>query len=118
MKLRLLGTAIALGLFLAPTPSLGDTFRVRATGDNTWRPKTREVHKHDKVVWRNPTGAAHNVTAYGGNWNKSAFLGPGQRTSKTFHQKGTYKYYCTFHGDVDNGQCEGMCGRIRVLGAG
>lgn len=117
MKLRLLVSAIALGLILAPAPSLGGTSRVRA-GQDTWRPATREVHKHDKVVWKNPSGRLHNVTAYSSNWNKSSPLPPGGKTSKVFHKKGTYKYYCTLHGDVDNGQCEGMCGKIRVLGGG
>ena len=114
MKLRLFGTALALGLFLAPTPSLGDTFRVRATDDNTWRPAVREIHKGDKVVWRNPSDRLHNVTAYGGNWNKSSMLPPGGSTGKRFRKRGTYKYYCTLHGDVDNGQCEGMCGKVVV----
>ena len=117
MKLRLLVSAIALGLFLAPTASVGGTFRVRA-GDDTWRPSVREIHKGDKIVWRNPSDRPHTVTAYGGNWSKNTFLGQGQSTSKRFRKKGTFKYYCELHGDVDNGQCEGMCGRIRVLGGG
>ena len=118
MKLRLLGTAVALGLVLSPTASLGASFSVKATENDTWKPATREIHKGDKVIWRNPSDSAHNVTAYGGNWSKDTFLAQGQSTSKRFRKKGTFKYYCELHGDVENGQCEGMCGRIRVLGAG
>ena len=117
MKLRLLGTAVALGLFLAPTPSLSDTFRVRAT-NKEWKPAVREIRKGDKVVWRNPSDRVHTVTAYGTNWEKDTTILPGESTSKRFRRKGTYKYVCTIHGDVDNGQCDGMCGRIKVLAGG
>ena len=117
MKLRLLGTVLALGLALVPSASLGASFSVRATDNDTWKPAVREIHKGDKVIWRNPSDGAHNVTAYGANWDKSSVLAPGDTTSKRFRKRGTYKYYCTFHGDVDNGQCDGMCGKIRVLAA-
>ena len=112
---RIVKTSLILALFLLPSASLGDSFRVRATGDNTWRPATREIHKGDKVVWRNPTDSPHNVTAYGSNWEKSTILPEGSSTSKRFRRRGTYKYVCTFHGDVENGRCEGMCGKIKVL---
>ena len=117
MKLRLLGTAIALGLFLVPTPSLGDSFTVRAR-DSTWKPVVREIHKRDRVVWRNPSDRVHTVTAYGSNWEKDTTIVPGDSTAKRFRRRGTYKYVCTIHGDVENGQCEGMCGRIKVLAGG
>ncbi|MDQ4095859.1 MAG: hypothetical protein M3174_06630 [Actinomycetota bacterium] len=115
MRGRLVVTGVLAGVFLLPTASLGDTFNVRATEDDTWRPATREIHRGDKVVWRNPTDDLHNVTAYGSNWDKSSNLAPGTTTSKRFRRRGTYKYVCTIHGQVEGGQCEGMCGRIRVL---
>lgn len=115
MRARILKTAMIVGLFLIPTASLGESFTVRATDDDKWRPARREIHKNDKVVWRNPTSSFHNVTAYGSNWNKVAPLESGERTSKTFRKRGTYKYVCTEHGDVVAGQCNGMCGKIKVL---
>ncbi len=115
MFARIIKTLLIVGLFLLPSASLGDSFSVRATDDDTWRPATREIHKGDKVVWRNPSDSPHNVTAYGSNWDKSSALPEGATTSKRFRKAGTYKYVCTFHGDVENGRCEGMCGKIRVL---
>ena len=34
--------------------------------------------------------------------------------TRTFNQSGTFRYYCTIHGSVSNGNCSGMCGRIVV----
>lgn len=98
-----------------PLPSLGDSFRVRATHDDRWDPSSRNVVRGDRVVWSNPTGVEHNVTAYGGNWSKSTTLLTGDRTAKTFRQTGTYRYRCTFHSRLSGGRCSGpMCAVIRV----
>ncbi len=117
---RKLGVGLAAAIAVAglAAPSLGDTTRIKAVkknGDWVWSKDFVSINKGDKVVWRNPSDGAHNVTAYGGNWSKSTVLAPGDTTSKRFRKKGTYKYYCSFHGSVENGQCSGMCGRIRVL---
>lgn len=113
---KLIGAAVLALLVMAPTASLGASFNVKATGDDTWRPTLRTIHKGDKVVWKNPTDDLHNVTAYSNNWSKNTQLPPDQRTSKRFNQRGTYKYYCTEHGHVTNsGVCHGMCGKIKVL---
>jgi len=34
--------------------------------------------------------------------------------TRTFNKRGTFRYYCTIHGSVSNGVCDGMCGAIRV----
>lgn len=115
MKRILAAGALAL-LVLAPTVAVGASFNVKATGEDTWRPKTREIHEGDKVVWKNPGDDLHNVTSYGNNWNKETSLPPAEQTSKRFNQSGTYKYVCTEHGHVTNsGVCHGMCGKIKVL---
>ena len=115
MRFRVMAIAVMAGAFLLPTDSLGDSFRVRATDDDTWRPAVREIHKGDRIVWKNPTGSPHTVTAYSPNWGKDTFLPPAGSTSKRFRRRGVYKYYCELHGHVtDSGVCHGMCGKIRV----
>ena len=115
MKKLIWVAALAL-LVLAPTASLGASFNVKATNDDTWNPVTRTIHKGDKVVWKNPTADLHTMTAYSNNWSKDVNMPPGVSTSKRFHQRGTYKYFCEEHGHVtDTGVCHGMCGKIRVL---
>jgi plastocyanin len=38
----------------------------------------------------------------------------GTSVTRTFNRRGTFRYYCTIHGNVVNGVCSGMCGRIVV----
>ena len=95
--------------------SFGGTVRVKATSNKTWNPSSKTVAKGTKVVWKNPTGTKHTVTAYSNNWSKDTTIKPGERTSKTFNNRGTYKYRCTIHSIVSlEGTCSGMCGRIKV----
>lgn len=120
MVLRRAGIFLALSCLLlvgTVAPAIGATKRVRATDDNTWSPKTKEIIKNDKIRWTNPTDDEHNVRAYGGNWSfNSGDIAPGDYVEKKFRSRGTYKYFCTDHADVLNGQCFGsMCGKIRVL---
>ena len=105
------------GLVFAPS-ALGDTFRVKATLGNDWTPDFRHITRGDRIVWKNPArhDRAHDVKAYGGNWRKYEFLSPGERTSKRFRRNGTYRYRCTLHSTVNNGNCNGMCGVIHVEG--
>ena len=104
----------AFALVAVPATALGDTFRVKATDEQTWHPARRRIHRGDKVVWKNPTNFTHTVTAYSNNWDKNTVLNADERTSKIFHRKGVYKYRCTIHSTLVNGTCSGMCGRIRV----
>ena len=106
------------GVVLAPS-ALGDTFRVRATANDRWNPSFKHITRGDKIVWKNPAkhNTVHNVRAYSNNWNKSETLSPGERTGKRFKKNGTYKYRCTLHSNLNNGDCNGMCGVIHVQGA-
>ena len=102
------------------TPSVADTSRIKAAGSSSsgwrWDPTSRTVSLHDKVVWKNPTGKRHTVTAYGGNWSKKASLDPGERTSQIFHSRGTFKFRCMVrgHSTMNDGRCVGMCGKVVV----
>jgi plastocyanin len=114
LRLLVVG-AIGIGLLLTPA-ALADTRRVKATANDKWDPDFRHITKGDRIVWKNPArhDQVHNVKAYSNNWNKFETLSPGESTRKRFRRRGTYKYRCTLHSDLDNGQCSGMCGIIHV----
>ena len=88
--------------------------RIRATDSRTWSPNFKHVEPGTKVVWKNPTSRRHTLTAWGGNWSKSAILAPGTSTSKTFRREGQFPFRCTIHSTLSNGECNGMCGLIHV----
>jgi plastocyanin len=107
---------LSLGLLLVPAAS-ADTFRVKTTDNNRWNPDFKHIHKRDRIVWKNPArhNKVHNIKATSNNWNKFETLSPGEATRKRFRNTGTYKYRCTLHSNVNNGQCNGMCGIIHVV---
>ncbi|MDQ3941306.1 MAG: plastocyanin/azurin family copper-binding protein [Actinomycetota bacterium] len=111
----------ATALMVFPAPSLGDTFRVRATGsapgEYRWDPDFRHITKGDRVVWRNPTDTSHTITAYSNNWSKNTTIAAGERTAKRFRRRGSYLYRCTRpgHSTLAGDNCSGMCGEIHVV---
>ena len=116
-------TAVALAVMILlafPTTSLGDTFRVKASGsmpsDFRWMPDFHGISKGDRVRWTNPTETTHRVVAYKGPWSKNTAIAPGERTSKVFDRNGAYYYRCTRpgHSTLIDGDCNGMCGHIHV----
>jgi plastocyanin len=121
---RLLVVVIVVGLTLGPATSLAATRRFRAAGQPgsfRWEPQVRRIQKGDRIVWTNPTGTSHSVTAYRGRWSKNTVIGPGERTARRFRRAGTYKFRCTInagtpaaHSRLRNGRCSGMCGKVRV----
>ena len=104
MKIRIIATGMLATLFLLPTASLGETFRVRAVDDDRFRPATRTINKGDRVVWKNTDNSAHTVTARGDNWNMNVTLQGGDTTSRKFRKRGTFKYICDFHADEMRGK--------------
>jgi plastocyanin len=101
--------AVLLAMTLAAgtlTPASGARVRIRAKADKTWDPAFKAVPKGTKVVWRNPTGVKHSVTATSGNWSKNVVIKPGTKTAKIFKRRGAYDYKCRFH--------KGMTGHIHV----
>ena len=108
------GTAVVGGLLLTAGPVPAGSVRVKATDSDSFSPATKKVARGTKVVWKNPSGSEHNVTAYSSNWSKSSTIDEGQRTKQVFRKRGTYKYRCTLHSDMDGRKCDGMCGKIVV----
>ena len=113
---------MVLGLSLAaPVPPSGAArSRLKAAGSASegfrWDPASRVIGKGDRIVWTNPTGTNHTVTAYRGRWRKNATIRPGERTRKKFRRRGTFKFRCLVrgHSAINNGRCVGMCGKIVV----
>lgn len=99
-------------LVLSATPSQA-AVRVKATGNNRFRPKRVEVAEGARVVWRSTSGT-HTVTAYRGDWSKDSTIDEGETTSFTFNDPGRFRYRCEFHSTLSDGQCSGMCGVVVV----
>jgi plastocyanin len=113
MRIRRLGVVAVLvaGVTVAAAaPSSAVT--IRGSG-NRWRPARVDIDRGDRVRWRAVSGT-HIVRAYGGNWTFSERLSPGESTARRFRQRGTYRFFCSIHGNVAGGDCSGMCGRVRV----
>ena len=113
-RILLLAAAVLSTLVLTPGASEGARARVKATSNRTWDPDFRHILKGDKIIWKNPTGIDHTVTAYRQNWDKNTRLDPDERTSKRFRKTGTFKYRCRIHSTLSDGECSGMCGEIHV----
>ena len=72
------------------------------TADGCFIPNPVTVNVGDIVTWENNDTAAHTTTSgtttHGpsGHWDSSLVMA-GSSFSKTFHQDGTYHYYCMVH---------------------
>src|SRR5687767_14052857 len=108
---------VALVLVLAIASAASGAVLVRGlrtdTGRNVWSPKTRSIVPGTTIRWRAVEGS-HNVKSRGANWSYFRNLPNGSAVTRTFNRRGTFRYLCTIHGDVTNGVCSGMCGRIVV----
>lgn len=121
MNLRriLVSVVAAVALIGMSVPAPADTSRIKASGSPgsyKWGSGFKHITKGDKVVWKNPTGAAHTVTAYAGSWSKNSNVPSGGQTSFKFTRKGSFKYRCITqgHSSLSGGECKGMCGEIHV----
>jgi plastocyanin len=85
---------------------------IRGSGTR-WRPSTVDIDRGDRVRWRAASGT-HTVRAYGGDWRYSKRISQGESVSRAFRQRGTYRFYCSIHGNVAGGNCTGMCGKVLV----
>jgi plastocyanin len=78
-----------------------------------WSPTTVAISTRDTIKWKAVIGT-HSVTAYGGNWRFNHDMLAGQAVHRIFRQAGTFRFRCTFHSTLTNGQCSGMCGKVVV----
>jgi len=110
-----LSLLVGTGLAVLPATPASATVLIRGIGTQ-WSPITTNILRGGSVRWKAATGGPHQVKAWGGNWTfQSRILQNGASTlARTFSTRGTFRFYCTFHGRIVNGVCEGMCGRIVV----
>jgi plastocyanin len=99
-------TTLAGAVALGPAIPAQAATVVKATGSLRFKPKTVDVNKGAKVVWKNTCSCTHTVTATSNNWSKNTTLRSGDTTSFTFKRRGTYRYECTIHA--------GMTGKVVV----
>ena len=78
-----------------------------------WSPAVRTIAPGTTIRWRAVDGG-HNIKSRGANWSYFRTLPAGTTRTRTFNRRGTFRYFCTIHGNVVNGVCSGMCGRIVV----
>lgn len=111
MRRTIATMTMAVLLTLAAT---GPVAAVTIRGDGTrWRPSSVDIARGDRVRWRAVLGN-HNVRAWGGNWTYFRTIDQGESVARRFRTRGTFRFFCTIHGDVVAGQCSGMCGRVLV----
>jgi plastocyanin len=103
---------VALVLGQAGTANAVVAATVRGSG-TSWSPTHVTIDRGQTVKWK-ATSGNHTVHAYGGNWSFSQRLDSGTSRTHTFNSTGTFKFYCTIHGNLSGGTCSGMCGRVRV----
>ena len=102
----------ALALGTAGTANAIVAATIRGSG-TSWNPTHVTINAGQTVKWK-ATSGNHTIRAYGGNWSYSRSLDSGTSRTRTFNNTGTFKFYCTIHGNVSGGTCTGMCGRVRV----
>lgn len=113
MRMRKMGVTamLAAGVTIAAmSPAAAVTIRGSGT---QWSPARVNIDRGDRVRWRAASGT-HTVRAYGGNWTFSKRIAAGESVSHRFRRTGTYRFFCSIHGNVSGGDCTGMCGRVRV----
>lgn len=98
--------------------AVADTYRVKATAADEWKPDFRHIVVGDRIAWKNPADldTLHDVKSYGKNWDmEKVNLSPGEVHRKRFKRPGSFRYRCTIHSNLENGTCSGMCGLIHVV---
>jgi plastocyanin len=115
---RSLAALVLSAMVLLGSAGVGDAATVGVRGifngsRYVWSPKVREVTRGTTIRWRAVDGN-HDIKSRGSNWSYFRTLPLGTTRTRTFNRRGTFRYFCTIHGDVVNGVCSGMCGRIVV----
>jgi plastocyanin len=105
-------TACAV-VMVAATASASTATTVRGSGTR-WRPVSTSIARGGFIRWKAVLGN-HVVKSYGSNWSYQRRIDQGEVTPRrAFNRRGTFRFFCTIHGNVTGGTCTGMCGKIVV----
>jgi plastocyanin len=115
---RSLAALVLSSLVLLGSAGVADAVTVGVRGifngsRYVWSPRVRTIAPGTTIRWRAVDGT-HNIRSRGSNWSFFRTLPQGTARIRTFNRRGTFRYLCTIHGNVVNGVCSGMCGRIVV----
>jgi plastocyanin len=83
----------------------GDSVEIEAV-DNSFQPEAARVAAGTEVTFVNAGRNSHNVVPEedGAEWGVDTDdFQPGDSSSYTFDEPGTYRFYCSIHGTVDAG---------------
>jgi plastocyanin len=83
----------------------GDAVEVKAI-DNSFQPEAAQVAAGTEVTFVNDGRNSHNVVPVeeGAEWAvDTEDFQPGDSSSYTFEEPGTYRFYCSIHGTADAG---------------
>jgi plastocyanin len=110
--------ATSVPVFAAPTSA---RVVIKARTNNTWTAGGHIWAKiGEKVIWKNPTSAPHDVKSYnqGKRWRlKRTNLRTNSRNQvvRRFKKRGNYYFRCTLHSSPDgNGGYSGMIGTVHA----
>lgn len=110
--------AASVPMFAAPATA---RVVIKARTNNTWTAGGHIWAKiGEKVIWKNPTSAPHDVKSYnqGKRWRlKRTNLRTNSRNEvvRRFKRRGNYYFRCTLHSFSDgNGGYEGMVGIVHA----
>ena len=98
---RLLVLVLALSAIAVPAGARtdeargGGRVRVRIV-DNRFAPRRIEIPRGTRVRWVNRGGNPHTTTSNTGLWD-SGTLSSGERFTRRFGQRGTFRYHCEIH---------------------
>ena len=113
MGMQRLGVTAALAASITIATMIPAAAVTIGGSGSQWSPARVSIDRGDRVRWRAVSGT-HTVRAYGGNWTFSERINGGESVSRRFRRSGTFRFFCSIHGDVSGGDCTGMCGRVRV----
>lgn len=83
----------------APGPPAGKQAASRVTvriKSFRYRPESIQVRAGGRVTWIDEDEAPHTATAENGSFDTDR-LDTGERSTMTFADPGTYRYYCVYH---------------------
>jgi len=97
-KLGAVAATAAVGVAVAVVPAHAGSSKTVSVKNNAFSPKTVNVKKGGKVVWKwTQGGVPHNVTPANGNPGSKTSSKKGFTFTKAFPKAGTFKYVCTIH---------------------